>query len=212
MSKNQIMSFSVLHKRKSPFKLKLYLNNNILNQVTSIKYLGIFFDENLNWKPHVLHVCSKIKRGLGILSKLRHFLPTKILRSLYYSLIYPYLIYGVVAWGNTYETTVNPLFILQKRAVRLITFSNFIEHSNPLFIRLNILKFCDIVKFQTAIFMYDYHHGNLPEVFDSFFSRVNRRHNYNTRLAATTSYSLPFARTNYGLFNMRFVATKYWNS
>ena len=72
--------------KKIPFKLKLYLNDNIFNQVTSIKYLGIFFDENLNWKPHVLHVCSKIKRGLGILSKLRHFLPTKILISIYYSL------------------------------------------------------------------------------------------------------------------------------
>jgi len=129
-------NFVIFHppQKEIPFQLNLYLNNNILNQVTSVKYLGVFFDENLNWKHHVSFICGKIKRGLGMISKLRPFLPTKVLVSLYYSLIYPYLIYGVVAWGNTYDTTINPLFILQKRAVRLMTFSNFREHSNPLFI------------------------------------------------------------------------------
>ena len=105
-----------------------------------------------------------------------------------------------MAWGNTYETTVNPLFILQKRAVRLITFSNFIKHSNPLFIRLNIIKFCDIVKFQTAIFMYDYHHGNLPEVFDTFFSRVNRRHNGSGVLAGKSYTIFHIMDNSYTIF------------
>lgn len=207
-------NFVIFHppQKKIPFKLKLYLSNNLLNQVTNIKYLGVFFDENLNWKHHVSYIGSKIKRGIGMISKLRHLVPINILVSLYYSLIYPYLVYGVVAWGNTYETTVNPLFILQKRAIRLMTFSDYRDHSNPLFIHLNILKFHDLIKFQTAIFMHDFHHSNLPTVFNSFFSRVNCRHNYNTRLAANSSYSLPRARTNYGLFNIRFAATKYWNS
>jgi len=93
-----------------------------------------------------------------------------------------------------------------------MTFSNFREHPNPLFIRINILKFQDLVKFQTAIFMHDFHHDNLPEIFNSFFSRVNLSHNYNTSFAANSSYSLPPARTNYGLFNVRSAAAKYWNS
>ena len=92
-------------------------------------------------------------------------------------------------------------------------FADFREHSNPLFIKLNILKFNDIIRFQTAVFMYDFHHGNLPDTFKSFFSLVSNRHNYNTRLASSkTDYSLPSARTNYGKFNIRFSATKVWNS
>ena len=193
--------------------IRLQLNNYQFKQTSCIKYLGVIIDEHLNWKEHVTHICGKIKRGIGILSKLRHFVPTKILVNLYYTLIYPYLTYSVVAWGNTYDTTVKPITILQKRAMRIILFSDFRDHSNPLFIRLKILKFPDIIKFQTAIFIHDFHHGNLPCSFDSFFHLVSSRHNYNTRLASCKSnYSLPSARTNYGKFNIRFSATKIWNS
>ena len=53
--------------------------------------------------------------------------------SLYYALVYPFLIYGIIAWGNTYPTTLQPLFILQKKAIRFMTFSIFDEHTSPLF-------------------------------------------------------------------------------
>ena len=42
---------------------------------------------------------------------------------------------------NTYKTTLQPIFILQKRAMRLITFSRFDEHSSPLFKFLEIIKY-----------------------------------------------------------------------
>ena len=127
-------------------------------------------------------------------------------------MIYPYLTYSVVAWGNTYDTTTKPIFILQKRVIRIISFADFTDHSNPLFIKLNIMKFNDVVKFRTAIFMHDFHHSNLPRNFDSFFSRISKRHNYNTRLASKLNYSLPAVKTNYGKFNIRFAALKNWNS
>ena len=61
------------------------------------------------------------------------------------------------------------------------------------------------------MFMYDYHSGNLPDTFNSFFLPVNQRHKYNTRLASRSSYCLPRARTNYGKFNIRFIGAKVWN-
>lgn len=169
-------------------------------------------DENLNWKSHVSFIEGKIKRAIGMLSKLRHFVTKSILVSLYYSLIYPYFIYGIVVWGNTYHHTINPLFILQKKAVRIMTFADFKEHTNPIFIDLKILKFHDLVWLQTAIFMHDFHHGNLPVVFNQFFLLVNKRHDYNTRSASKLNYSLPYVRTNYGKFNIKFVGAKVWNS
>jgi len=53
-------NFVIFHppQKKIPFQLNLYLNNNILNQVTSVKYLGVFLDQNLNWK-HVSFICAK---------------------------------------------------------------------------------------------------------------------------------------------------------
>ena len=60
--------------------------------------------------------------------------------------------------------------------------------------------------------MYEYYSGNLPSVFDSFFTKVKERHSYNTRLASKSSLSLPRVRTNYGKFNIRFSGAKVWNS
>ena len=67
---------------------------------------------------------------------------TNTLVCLYYAPIYPFFIYSLIAWGNTYEpSNVNPLFILQKRAIRIITFSSFTKLKS-----LKIVKFFDIVK------------------------------------------------------------------
>ena len=95
--------------------------------------------------------------------------------------------------------------------IRLITFSNFYDHINPLLIKLKILKLHDLVFYHNEMFMYDFYDGNLPETFNNFFLAVNQKHNYNTRLASRSSYSLPKIRTNYGKFNIRFSGVKVWN-
>ena len=83
----------------------------------SIKYLGIMIDSHLNWKSWVNYISKKIKRNIGILSKLRHYVNLKTLTNLYYSLIYPFLIYGISAWGNTYKSTLTPIINSQKRGL-----------------------------------------------------------------------------------------------
>ena len=174
--------------------------------------MGIFIDSNLSWKSHVEYISKKVKRSIGLLSKLRHYVSENTLINFYYSLIYPFLIYGIIVWGNTYTISLNPLFILQKKAVRIITFSSFDQHSSPLFKYLNIIKFFDLVKLHISIFMYKFHNNQLPSVFCDLFISVNKIHKYNTRLASKQSYYLRKARTNYGIFNIRFQAPTVWNS
>ena len=93
--------------------------------------------------------------------KLRHFILLKILIQIYYSIIFPFLTYGVVIWGNTYQTNLYPLVTIQKRAVRIISFSHFQTHTSELFKKFNLLKFMDIIKPYTATFMYQFHKGLL---------------------------------------------------
>ena len=170
-------------------------------------------NSHLNWKSQVNYISQKIKRNIGILSKLRHYVNLKTLTNLYYSLIYPFLTYGITAWGNTYKSTLTPIITdLQKRVLRIITFSNYNDHSNPLFKALEIIKFEDIIFLYNAIFMYDFHSGTLPPAFSNYFTAVNKRHNYNTRLASGSSYTLPPIRTNYGKFSIKSQGAKIWNS
>jgi len=207
-------NFVIFHppQKKLPHQPQIFINNTPLKKVDSLKYLGVQIDKNLSWKPHVEHVCSKIKRTIGLLSKTRYFVNSAILLQLYYSLVYPYIIYGIVVWGHTYDSTLNPIFILQKKLVRIMTFSHYNAHTNQLFYNLKILKLPDITFLQTALFMFDYYSGNLPETFSNFFTQVHNLHHYNTRLASKLTYTLPRARTNYGKLNIKFSGVKCWNS
>ena len=116
------LSFVIFHptQKKLDHNVQIFLNDLSIKREYTIKYLGITIDCNLNWKSHVAEISS-----YGILSIVIY-----ILKNLYYSLIYPYLIYGIVAWGNTYTSSTNPLFLLQKRLVCIITFSDYLDHTN----------------------------------------------------------------------------------
>ena len=115
------------------------------------------YTSNLNWKKHAESVVKKIRRSVGILSKIGYYVSTEILMNLYYALVYPFIMHGLIVWGNTYEATIKPVFVIQKRAVRVITFSNFDQHSSPLFKALKMVKFHDLVTYLIAIYMYKFH-------------------------------------------------------
>ena len=79
--------------------IKLFDDKNsliLLERKDYVKYLGVLIDSTLTWKQHILFISSKISILLiGIISKLRHFVPTDTLLSIYRSLIQPYIIYGI---------------------------------------------------------------------------------------------------------------------
>ena len=206
-------NFVVFHppQKKVCYSINLLINDNIIRHKNSIKYLGIIIDSNLNWKEHVHELCKKISRGIGILSKLRHFVSKRILIQIYYSLIYPYLTYCVKIWGNTYWSNIKPLYIMQKKAIRIINFLTYQEHTSSYFKKDNFLKLADIVKLYTALFMYQFYRDRLPVAFDDFFVLNNMKHDNNTRLSSKCSYSLPLVRTNYGIFSINFSGPKIWN-
>ena len=206
---NFVIFYPPQRKRTSTFKL--LMGRKDIKEKSSVNYLGVIIDCNLNWKVHVHELSKKLARSIGVLSKLRHFVPMGILIQLYHAIIFPFLIYSVIVWGNTYQSNLHPIVVLQKKAIRIITFFASREHTSPLFKKLNLLKFYDIVYVNTAFFVHQYSNAKLPDVFSDFFTLIRTQHNYNTRLASRSTYSLPSVRTNYGKFRVRFIGTQIWN-
>ena len=101
------------------------------------KFLWGIIDSKLNWAAHILYIKNIIY--IGIIFKIINFLDKHSLRNMYFTFIYPYLIYCVEIWGNTNETHLKPLIQIQKRSIRTITFSHYQDHTGPLFDILNIL-------------------------------------------------------------------------
>ena len=207
-------NFVIFHppQKKMKSNVQICINDKPLKHEQCIKYLGILIDSNLSWKPQIENIIKKVRRGVGIICKIRYFVDISILKTLYYAIIHPFLTYGILAWGNTYRTSIEPLFILQKKALRLMTFSKIDQHSSPLFKSLEIVKIYDLVVLNIALFMYKFHNRILPSCFSSLFTQLNTIHYHNTRLAKKESYYLPKVRTNYGIFNIRYQGPKTWNS
>ena len=82
-----------------------------------IKYLGILIDSHLTGKHHIDHIAIKISRTIGLISKLRHFVPKHTLINIYRSLVAPYLTYGLIVWGQACKSFLDKLLKQQKRAV-----------------------------------------------------------------------------------------------
>ena len=120
------------------------LNSNDIKRIKSVKYLGIYIDENLNWARHILHLSLQLARYYGLIYRIRRFLNRKTLCVIYYSLIYSRIQYGIVTWGTANKTVLQELNVKPNNIVRTITYSSKYCPWTCLDKLLNFLKLDDI--------------------------------------------------------------------
>ena len=176
------------------------IGSQFTNKTT--KFLGIYMDDSLTWKHHLTHVNNKISRALYGIKQANNVLPNDGLKTLYTSLIQPYLSYGILAWGNARPTSLNKTLLLQKRAVRIICNSGYNSHTEPLFKSCQIFKLNDLYEFNVCLFMQDFKLKKLPRSFDDIFQFNNEIQNdivtrqsslfYISRCNSTFSRNLPY--------------------
>ena len=119
-------------------EIKLTDNNTnsstYFEQKEYVKYLGILIDNHLTWKPHIDYVTTKISKTIGVIARLRHLVPQSTLLNLYRFLIFPYLSYGLIAWGQDSKSNLNKVLMVQKGVIRLVHFPPYRDHSLPFFV------------------------------------------------------------------------------
>jgi len=69
------------------------LDGFVVEQVSDTKFLGVYLEDKLSWIKHISQIRLKLARGTGIMSRVRHIVPRKVLVMLYHTLIYPYLVF-----------------------------------------------------------------------------------------------------------------------
>ena len=147
------------------------------------------------------------------MSKMRNFVNKHILFMLYYSLIYPFLTYGVHVWGLTFPSFLTQLLIIQNKAIRIISFSEPKSHSEPLFKSLNLLKFNDVIELQILSFVYQWSHRLLPPCFSEYFKFTSSVHSNSTRQSCNRNlYVASVNTTQFGLRPLKFSGSRFWNS
>ena len=209
VSKTKLIIFRP-RQRSLPNISPLIIDNNVVELVESTKFLGVYIDQHLTWKTHINVISKKIAKSIGLTYKANFYLHQNSLLLLYYALIYPYLTYCNLIWASTYVTNLQRIYLLQKRAVRLISKSDCRAPSKPLFAKMKILDIFSIYSLQASSFMYLYHKNKLPLSFSEVFQTGSQIHHYSTR--TSESYRSHSCRTNFKKFSILFQGPKIWNS
>lgn len=208
-------NFVIFHSpRKKPDKIiSLSINNKSVCQTNSVKYLGVLIDSNLSWKPHILELSKKIAKSAGILSKLRYYVSIDALVSIYYALIHSFIIYGIEVWGLTYPSHLKPICTLQKKAIRILTFSEPRSHSEPIFKLLRIIKLPDLIEIHILKFVYLWDKKQLPSCFCDYYDSLSEIHSIHTRQAQKNNiYINSFNSDQYGKRSICFTGAILWNA
>ena len=96
-------------------EIKLKLSCKRLFPTDSVKYLGVKIDGNLPWKSHIDYLSVKLSTANALLFKIRNFLNSSILRTIYFTVFESHLNYCCLKWSHNCNT-INQLVILQKKS------------------------------------------------------------------------------------------------
>ena len=165
----------------------------------------------MSWKHHIDHIVIKISRTIGLISKLRHFVPKHTLINIYRSLIAPYLSYGLIVWGQACKSYLDKLLKLQKRVLRFIYFSDHNQHAIPLFSDAGILPLQFSYYELAANLMFDIRRRNAPRNIRDLFEDISNIHSYNTRSSASKNFYTQSSRLSIQLNSFSRIGTTIWN-
>ena len=184
-----------------------FLNTKI-QRSSQIKFLGLTLDENLSWEYHINNVCNKLKSLFHIFYNIREYLRNQDIITLYYTLIYSRIKYGISLYGQAAENKIKKVQILQNQLLKVITKKPFRYNTDILHNELEILKVKEISFQEILIFVHNYFTNSLPTVFDNYFLHFN--HNYNTRNAAL-SFRQEAHHTQMAAQSVKILGVKLWN-
>jgi len=193
-------------------KIQLNVHNAEIKNVKSCKYLGVLIDEDLSWTHHIEYVYDKIVKFIGIFYKLRDKVPSHCLRDIYFSFVYPHILYGIELYGCAYQSHLDKLVKLNNKLLRILQFKNKRCHVTDLYSAYNTLDVPSVYKLQLLLFVHKFiHHCELlPEVFKNYFVFNNSIHGYVTR--HKDDLHLNSVKTNFGHRSVKFQGSLLWNS
>ena len=178
VAKTHSMLFSF---KRNTSDLKIKINDTEIEKKSITKFLGVQIDDKLTWKAHIAHICSKVSKSIAILRKVRFIFPLNILKMIYMSLIYSHINYCILVWGSAESGIVDPLFKLQKKAIRIINRSNYLDHTAPIFKSLKMLTVYKVYELTCILFIYKCLKCNYLPDLKTRVLRNSEFHGYNTR-------------------------------
>ena len=172
----------------------------------------MLIDEKLLWDEHVQYVINKLIKYSSIFYKLRTIVPLQVLKTLYFALVHPHLLYGVELFGNAPVKYLDPLIKLNNKLLRIAQNRRMDTCLKLLYSAYNTLPIQQLYEFQIILLMHRYEHfkSTLPTAFQNFFILNKDIHKFYTR--HSSSYHLTIAKTKFGQMLSGYSGPRLWNT
>ena len=155
---------------------------------------------------------TKLNIAIGLLSKIRHYAPKSILKTIYFSLFNSHLIYACQIWGQSKTKLFQEIEKLQDKAIRIISFLPKWASVKEAYSTLKILKIRDFISLQNALLVKDVFEEKIPSPFMTYFKKLNTQHLHATRSAMNQSAFVPIVNTEiHGINSIKYRSVEIWN-
>ena len=203
-------------KKSVPFSeedINVNLDSTRLKFEKNATFLGITLDEHLTWEEHCKNVANKMARNSGVLNRIQKSLPASTLLTIYNSLVFSHLSYGLEVWGGTHMKYMKRIVGVQKKAIRIVSKAHWLAHSEPRMKLLNTLKVSDQHQLQCASLMFDMLNGTAPDIYNYYYDMNNQSVNYSLRSHTNNSLRLASSSFSSAQATRSFpsLARSYWN-
>ena len=165
-----------------------------INRETSVKYLGVTLDEHLNWNLHISEICNSLRKLFPLFYGVRKYINLEHVRTIYYSMIYSKIKYGLAVYGLTSNENLSKLQVIQNSLLKVLLNKPMRYSTSRLHNELNILKVEDLRDQEILTFVYNCVNKNVPDIFSDYFVKKSdvqtiRTRNIDYRLNPPTSNS-----------------------
>ena len=211
------------------FKEYIETDYGILIEQNEVRYLGIIFDNNLQFSTHISQISMKISKVVGILWKASS-LPINIKLNIYYSLIFTHLNYAILVWGNSIAgnltrgitglehvpKALKNLNTIHNKAIRALVCARKQDPLSSIYRDFNILKLVDLYYLNLGIFVYESFTCKAPDYFNNYIESLSPPHA--TRLTQSDYFDFKSDKVYYNqpnlkktLTSVKFAGSALWN-
>ena len=163
------------------------MDNNVIDRVKYVKFLGIIIDEHMNFKKHVESIVKKIRSVNGLLYNRRDYIPQSCRKNLYFALVQSRVQYCIETYGNASWNILQPLHISCNKVLRTLLGLSRFSHVKDMYLTYNVLPVHLLHKFCSANIIFNslINNATMSVVTSNMFKLNNASHSYPTRLSKT---------------------------
>ena len=199
--------YMIISHNNIPVDISLEIRNNILERVSTTKFLGLIIDEKLTFNHHIDFTCKKLSRVVGIIYRLSPFIPSSTMLTLYNALFLSHLSYGIAAWGGSANCHISKLISKQNKILNLLPGND----RNSKYDQFKILPVAKLFQYFCCIKLYNSICLGRHAHFYGTLSSLIPSHEHVTRQSSNNNLNLPNFLKSRCQQSFLYNAVKFWN-